>query len=385
MQKKLKKIVDFIRQLYNTPEGIIPLHDPVFNGNEKKYLEECIDTTFVSSIGQFVNKLEDKIAKYTGSKEAVACVNGTSALHIALRIIGVTLGHEVITQPLTFISTANAISYCGAEPIFIDVDFDTLGLSPEKLEYWLKKNALLKKGQNLPINKTTGKIISAVTPMHTFGHPCRIKEIIEICDNYNLPVVEDAAESLGSYFMQKHTGTFGSIGVLSFNGNKIITTGGGGMIITNNNLLSKIAKHTTTQAKVPHKWEYTHDMIGYNYRMPNVNAALGLAQFENLDTFISKKRKLSAEYKNFFDEIGIDFFTEPKHAYSNYWLNTIILKNKTERNKFLEYTNSNGVMTRPAWHLINKLKMYKYCQAINIDNAEWLAERIVNIPSSIIL
>lgn len=304
-----KEIVDFIRKLYNQPEGFIPLHAPVFMGNEKKYLEECIDSTFVSSVGKFVDQFEIEMAKYTGATQAVVCVNGTNALHLALKMVGVDANTEVITQPLTFIATANAIKYCHADPVFIDVDKETLGLSPEKLESWLKQNVKLETSnqkQRIPINRLTNKPITACVPMHTFGHPCRIDEIIEVCNKYNIPVVEDAAESLGSFYKNQHTGTFAEIGVLSFNGNKTITTGGGGMLLFKDKKLAQKAKHLTTQAKVAHPWEFVHDEVGYNYRMPNINAALGLAQLEQLPKFIESKRNIAKTYKEFFKHYNND-------------------------------------------------------------------------------
>lgn len=377
------KFIKFVKQLYNSDE-FIPLHEPRFIGNEKKYLNECIDSTFVSSVGKFVDLFEENIAKYTGAKHAIACVNGTAALHIALVLSEVKQNDEVITQPLTFIATANAISYSGAKPIFIDVDKDTLGLSPEKLEEFLSKNTYLDD-KGFCHNKKTKKIIKAGIPMHTFGHPARIDEIKFICDKYNITLIEDAAESLGSYFKGQHTGTFGKFGTLSFNGNKTITTGGGGMILTNNTELAKKAKHLTTQAKVPHKWEYRHDFIGYNYRLPNINAALGVAQLEQLPSFIEKKRKLASKYMEFFEDAEINFVSESHNSKSNYWLNAVLLKNRAERDEFLKQTNENGVMTRPIWELMNRLEMFKDCQTENIENAEWLADRVVNIPSSVIL
>lgn len=382
--KDHKPFVDFVRELYKTPEDFIPLHAPVFNGNEKKYLDECIDTTFVSSVGKFVDQFEIEIAKYTNAKKAVACVNGTSALHIALKLVGVETNTEVLTQPLTFIATTNAISYCNAQPVFIDVDKNTLGLSPTKLEHWLKNNTKFDKVTNKPLNLSTNKPISACVPMHTFGHPCRIDKIVEICNKYNIPVIEDAAESLGSFYKNKHTGTFGEIGVLSFNGNKILTTGGGGMLLFKDVELAQKAKHITTQAKVPHPWEFVHDEIGYNYRMPNINAALGLAQLEQLPKFLESKRNIAKKYEDFFSTTTLSFVSEPENTQSNYWLNTILLKNKTERDAFLKYTNENGIMTRPIWQLMNKLIMFKDCKCGDIIDAKWLEERIVNIPSSVI-
>ncbi len=382
-----KEIVDFIRDLYQKSEGYIPLHAPVFGGNEKKYLEECIDSTFVSSVGRFVDQFEIEMARYTGSKKAVVCVNGTNALHLALKLVGVEQGHEVITQPLTFIATANAINYCGAEPVFLDVDMDTMGLSSVALKNWLDNSTIQQfnnsTNKSETINKTTGNLISACLPMHTFGHPCRIDEISEICNQFHIPVVEDAAESLGSFYKGQHTGTFGKIGVLSFNGNKILTTGGGGMLLFQDDELAKHAKHLTTQSKVPHPWEFAHDEIGYNYRMPNINAALGVAQLEQLDGFLASKRKLAEEYKKFFKKTDIEFIPEPENARSNYWLNCILLKDKADRDDFLKYTNENGVMTRPAWQLINRLPIFMHCQTDNLQNAEDLADRLVNIPSSV--
>ncbi len=377
------EIVQFIRQTFNQPEAFIPLHAPVFSGNEKKYLEECIDSTFVSSVGRFVDLFEEKMADFTGAAKAVVCVNGTNALHMALLLAGVTQGDEVITQPLTFIATANAISYCGAHPVFLDVDKDTMGLSPQALKHFITQETVLKADGCY--NKKTNKRISACVPMHTFGHPCRIDEIVAICQKYHIEVVEDAAESVGSYYKNQHTGTFGKIGVLSFNGNKIMTTGGGGMLLFNDIELAQKAKHLTTQAKVTHPWEFRHDNIGYNYRMPNINAALGLAQLEQIDQFLKSKRNIAEKYADFFFSSEIGFIREPKFAHSNYWLNAILLKDLDERNSFLEFTNKNGVMTRPIWELMNKLPMFKNAQSERLENSIFLSDRLVNIPSSVIL
>ena len=374
--------IDFIRSIYGS-ERVIPLHEPRFIGNEKKYLNDCIDSTFVSSTGKFVDEFEEKIAKYTGAKYAVATSNGTSALHIALLLANVAKNDEVITQPLTFVATCNAISYCGANPIFIDVDKETMGLSPLSLQAYLKKNAFIKNQQC--INNNTGRVIKACVPMHTFGQPCRIDEIKEICDKYNISLIEDAAESLGSFYKDKHTGTFGQMGVISFNGNKIITGGGGGCVITDDEILAKRAKHLTTAAKVSHKWEYIHDMIGYNYRMPNLNAALLVAQLENLESFLLNKRELAMMYKDFFSDKACHFVEESLHSKSNYWLNTIILKDKEQRDLFLEEANSKGVTIRPVWTLMNKLTMFKHSQCDGLTNVEWLEERVVNIPSSVVI
>jgi aminotransferase in exopolysaccharide biosynthesis len=387
---KYQETINFIRSIYGKSD-FIPLHEPCFWGNEKKYLEECIDSTFVSSVGKFVDQIEIEIAIYTGAKKAVAVVNGTAALHIALKLVGVDPDTEVITQPLTFIATANAISYCGAKPIFLDVDRDTMGLSPKALLSFLENETEWDSSSNKRLNKSTNKLITACVPMHTFGHACRIDEIVAICNEYNIPVVEDSAESIGSYYKGKHTGTFGKIGILSFNGNKTITSGGGGMIITNDAELGKLAKHLTTTAKIPHKWEYRHDYIGYNYRMPNINAALACAQLEQLDRFIKRKRALAYKYKEFFSTQQInkstkqpEFFSEPKNSLSNYWLNVVFLENREERDLFLKETNESGVMTRPIWILMNKLEMFKDCYNEDLKNAQWLEDRVVNITSSVI-
>ena len=377
-----ENFIHFVKDIYGTNE-LIPLHAPQFNGNEKKYLNECIDSTFVSSVGKFVDEFEEKIAKYTGARYAVATSNGTSALHISLLLTNVTRNDEVITQPLTFVATCNAISYCGANPVFIDVDKDTMGMSPSALQKFLENNTSIKNQQC--INNKTGKVIKACVPMHTFGHPCRIDEINDICDKYYISLIEDAAESLGSLYKDKHTGTFGQMGVMSFNGNKIITAGGGGCIITNNEVLAKKAKHLTTTAKITHKWEYTHNMVGYNYRMPNLNAALLVAQLENLESFLLNKRELAMMYKDFFSDKACHFVEESLHSKSNYWLNTIILKDKEQRDLFLEEANSKGVMIRPVWTLMNKLTMFKHSQCYGLTNVEWLEERVVNIPSSVTL
>lgn len=357
--------IKFIRDVFQTSD-FISLHEPYFDSREKDLVVECIDSTFVSSVGKFVDEFEEKIAAYCGVKKAVACVNGTSALHLALLLAGVEQGDKVITQSLTFIATANAIKYCGAEPIFVDVDKDTMGLCPLKLEDFLKKNY--------------DKKIKAVVPMHTFGNPCLVDEIRQICDKYNIKLIEDCAESLGSFYKNKHTGNFGDVGVLSFNGNKIITTGGGGMLLFNDENLAKRAKHLTTQAKVAHRWEFVHDEIGFNYRMPNLNAALGLAQLEKLPRLLAQKRILAKKYQDFFQE---KFVQESENAQSNYWLNAILLKNKDEQQQFLQATNDAGVMTRPVWRLMNKLPMFKDCKHGDLSNSLWLEDRLVNIPSSV--
>ena len=375
------EFINFVRSLYKTSD-IIALHEPCFKGNEKKYLNECIDSTFVSSVGKFVDLFEQRIAKYTDTKYAIAVVNGTAALHIALILSDIRSNDEVITQPLTFIATANAISYTGAKPVFIDVDKATLGLSPDKLCNFLTKKTNRGK-DGFCYNTKTGKRIKACVPMHTYGHPVKIDEIKTICDKNNIVLIEDAAESIGSYYKEQHTGTFGLMGILSFNGNKTITAGGGGMIITDDKSLARKAKHLTTTAKVPHKWNYEHDCIGYNYRLTNLAAALGVAQIEQLPQFLQAKRELAKKYEAFFSNSEMQFIKEPEDATSNYWLNTIILKNKKERDSFLSFTNERSIMTRPAWKLMSRLNMFKDSQHGDLSNAEWLTDRLINIPSSI--
>lgn len=374
-----KNVIEFIRGLYST-DNFIPLHAPVFIGNEKKYLNDCIDTGYVSSVGEYVTKFEKEIAVYTGSKHAIAVANGTAALHISLLLADVQPGDEVIAQPLSFIATCNAISYCFAKPVFVDVSKRTLGMCPEKLNDFFIKNTELKNG--VCYNKQTGNKIKACVPMHTFGHPVEIEEVKKVCEKNSVFLIEDAAESLSSYYKGKHTGTIAEIGTLSFNGNKILTTGGGGIILTDNESIAKKGKHITTTAKMPHKWDFEHDMVGYNYRMPNINAALGCAQLENVNSFIKSKREIAEKYISFFGGLEIEFVIEPKNTKSNYWLNTIILPDREKRDLFLEETNKANVMTRPAWKLMPDLKMYKDCFSGNLDNARWLENRIVNIPSS---
>ncbi|MFK7946517.1 MAG: LegC family aminotransferase [Saprospiraceae bacterium] len=377
-----KSIIEFIRKTYETPKDNIYLHEPRFIGNEKAYLIDAIDSTFVSSVGAYVNRFEKMMTEITGAKYAIAVVNGTASLHIALKLAGVQQGDEVLSQPLTFIATANAISYEKAIPHFIDVDEDTLGMSPIALKKRLEAIAEVKDGQCF--NKETGNKIAACVPMHTFGLSLRIDEIVDICNQYCIPVVEDAAESLGSYYKEKHTGTFGLLGTFSFNGNKTVTCGGGGAIITNDEALAKRAKHITTTAKIPHRWEYAHDEIGYNYRMPNLNAALACAQLEQLDSYIQNKRETAKKYHQFFEKLeGINSLKELENSFSNYWLNAIRFSSKDERNNFLEYSNDNGIMTRPIWKLMNKLDMFKNCPKGNLSVSNALEDTIVNIPSSV--
>lgn len=374
-----EEFISLVKELYGN--DFVPLHRPVFDGNEKKYLVDCIDSNFVSSVGEKVTEFERKIAEFTGSKYAVAAVNGTAALHMCLHLTGVGCGDEVITQALTFVATGNAISYCGAHPVFIDVDKDTMGISPSSLRTFLENYAGISNG--VCFNRQTGRIIKACVPMHTFGFPCRIKEVSEVCKKWNIELVEDAAESLGSYMGDRHTGTFGRLAAISFNGNKIITTGGGGMIITDDEDLAKRAKHLTTTAKVPHAYEFVHDEVGYNYRMPNINAALGCAQLEKLEWMLEQKKEIAHRYAEFFEDLGIKMLKPIESANPNNWLNAVILNSKEERNEFLSFTNENGVMTRPVWQLLSDLKMFRGFQNDGLKNSKWLEDRVVNLPSSV--
>jgi aminotransferase in exopolysaccharide biosynthesis len=373
-------IIDFIKSQFQD-EDLINLHRPVFIGNEKKYVLDTIDSTFVSSVGAYVDKFEMMLSSITHTKKAVATVNGTSALQVALRLVGVKQNDEVITQALTFIATVNAIIYNGAAPVFLDVDIETMGLSPMAVSLFLEEFGELR--EDGCYNKKTNKKIAACMPMHTFGFPVHLDELMEICNKWNIPVVEDAAESIGSEYKNKATGSFGKVGVFSFNGNKIITSGGGGAIITNDIQLGAKAKHLTTTAKVPHPYEYVHDDVGYNFRMPNINAALACAQLEQLDLFLNNKRELALAYSHFFQSIGVEFRTELPRTKVNYWLMCLQLENKKERDLFLKETNEKRVMTRPIWQLIFKSEKYDDFQRDSQRNAIFLEERIVNIPSSV--
>lgn len=380
MDNKYEPVLQKIRELFKNPDGFIPLHAPCFGGNEKKYVLETIDSTFVSSVGPFVTRFEEMMRDITGAGYAIATMNGTTALHLALMVAGVKAGDAVITQPLTFAATANAIAHAGATPIFVDVDRDTMGLSPGALQSWLEENAVVKEDGCYV--KATSQKIAACVPMHTFGFTLRIEEVMEICDRFSIPVVEDAAESLGSYSGNRHTGNFGLLGIFSFNGNKTVTSGGGGAIVTNDENLGKLAKHLSTTAKVPHAYEFRHDQVGYNYRMPNINAALACAQLEQLDKFLENKRELAEQYRKYFAEREESFVWEREGTWANFWLNTILFKNEADQKLFLEYSNQQKVMTRPIWQLMNKLPMYQNCLKGDLQNASWLEDRVVNIPSS---
>lgn len=381
-----KDILRTLQEVLPPGRAFIGLHEPKFSGNEWTYVKECLDTGWVSSVGKFVDRLEEQLAEYTGVRRAVAVVNGTAALHICLKLVGVEQGDEVLVPALTFVATANAISYCGAIPHFVDSEEKTLGIDPHKLKTYLQEVAEVRIDGCY--NKQTGRCIKAVVPMHTFGHPVDLDPLVDVCGQFKLALIEDSAESLGSYYKGRHTGTLGRLSALSFNGNKIITTGGGGAILTNDEDLGKLAKHITTTAKMPHKWAFNHDMIGYNYRMPNINAALGCAQLEQLPDFLGKKRALANSYMEAFKGVkGVTIFKEPDFACSNYWLNVLLLDDSIaeERNNILEITNSHGILTRPVWTLMHKLPMFNGCPRMDLSVAESLERRLINIPSSAVL
>jgi aminotransferase in exopolysaccharide biosynthesis len=358
----------------------IPLHEPCFGGNEKTYLNDCIDSTYVSSVGAYINRFETATTEFTGSRHAIAVVNGTQGLFVALKAIGVDASCEVLTQSLSFVATANAIHSSGAVPVFLDVDRETLGLSPEALKKFLHHYAEMRNGR--PVNKASGRVIAACLPMHTCGHPCRITEIAEICNENRIELIEDAAESLGSFVGPHHSGTIGLTGIFSFNGNKIVTTGGGGMIVTDDDQLAKKLRHLTTTAKVHHQWEYIHDEIGYNFRMPNLNAALGLAQIEQLTSFLESKRQLAGSYRKFFADSEITFLDEPTGCRSNFWLNTILMPDEKQKRDFLEQANRRGIGARSLWRPMHLLDMYQHCQRDNQSNTEDIYRRGINLPSS---
>ncbi|MDQ2164228.1 MULTISPECIES: LegC family aminotransferase [Vibrio] len=371
-------LVEFVRDQYQTPD-FIPLHAPTFAGNEKAYVTETIDSTFVSSVGKFVDEFERKMEAFTGSARAVATVNGTAALHAALYMAGVERGDLVITQALTFVATCNALYHMGAEPIFADVSPVSLGLCPKAVDAFLEDSAETTDAGC--IHKKTGRRIKAVVPMHTFGHPVELDELIAVCLKWHITLVEDAAESLGSFYKGKHTGTLGEFGAVSFNGNKIITTGGGGMVLCGTEEAGRRTKHVTTTAKVPHPYEFFHDEPGFNYRMPNLNAALGCAQMEVLERYLAQKRQLAHQYQAFFASSDVTFVVEPEYAQSNYWLNAIICADTQQRNELLEQTNAAGIMTRPIWQLMHRLPMFKHALRGDLNNSQWLEEHLINLPS----
>ncbi|MDT8447538.1 MAG: LegC family aminotransferase [bacterium] len=377
---EVAELIAFVRQQYATEE-FIPLHAPRFEGREKELVVDCIDSTFVSSVGKYVTQFEEEMARYVGAKHAVATVNGTQALFIALKLMGAAPGKLVLTQALSFAATCNAIWYTGAEPVFLDVDRDSMGLSPAALERYLSEEA--EQVGDKWFDKAQGKEICAIVPMHTCGFPAKIDVLTFLAERHGIPLVEDAAESLGSFYAGQHTGTFGTLGIFSFNGNKVITTGGGGMIVTNDSELAAHAKHLTTTAKRPHAWEFFHDEMGYNFRLPNLNAALGVAQMEKLEEFVQNKRVLAGSYRHFFEGKHIRFVEEADQVRANYWLNAVVLGDLSEREAFLEATNQAGVMTRPLWTPLNRLPYNKNCYHDSLENTDWLFDRVVNLPSSV--
>lgn len=382
--EQLQDIVTRIKSCLPEEHKIIGLHEPQFSGNEWTYVKECLDTGWVSSVGKFVDQFEEQLAEYTGVKKAVAVVNGTAALHISLKLVGVEPNDEVLSPALTFIATTNAITYCGAVPHFVDNEWKTLGMDPNKLSAYLAQVVEVRDGECF--NKKTQRRIKAVAPMHTFGHPVDVEPLLKVCQRYHLELVEDAAESLGSFYKGRHTGQWGKVAALSFNGNKVVTTGGGGAILTNDLELGKLAKHITTTAKLPHKWAFLHDQIGYNYRMPNLNAALGCAQLEQLSSFLDNKRRLAAKYIEMFaDSPDAQVFVEQPNVMSNYWLNAILLDSElaSQRDELLQLLHDEGILARPAWTLMHKLPMYQDCPRMNLETAEDIEARLINLPSSV--
>ena len=379
----IESVLTALQSVLPSGEDFIALHEPSFNGNEWTYVKECLDTGWVSSVGKFVDRFEEELAAYTGVKRAIAVVNGTAALHVCLILVGVKPGDEVLVPALTFVATANAVSYCGAVPHFIDSEERTLGVDPHKLEAYLKNIAEVRTDGCY--NRLTSRCIRAAVPMHTFGHPVDLDPMLEVCKNFKIELIEDAAESLGSFYKGRHTGQWGRLSALSFNGNKTITTGGGGAILTNDEMLGCLAKRITTTAKVPHRWKFDHDMIGYNYRLPNINAALGCAQLEQLPGFLAAKLSLANRYRQAFADIpGISFISEPANSQSNYWLNSLLLHEECtgKRDALLEATNGTGIMTRPAWTLMHKLPMFTNYPKMDLSIAESLERCLINIPSS---
>ena len=377
------EITGALKEALGQPESFVPLHEPRFKGRERDYVHDCVDSTFVSSVGAYVDRFEADLAKYTGAKRAIAVSTGTAALQVAMQLAGVKTGDEVLVPTLTFVATANAVRYLGAFPHFVDSNEKTLGVDPIALHSWLTK--IGEKTSEGLRNRETGRRISVLVPMHTFGHPCDMDGLLAVAEDFGLVIVEDAAESLGSRYIGKHTGTFGLLGTLSFNGNKVITTGGGGAILTNDDTLADRAKHLTTTAKQPHRWEYVHDEIGYNYRLPNLNAALGCAQLEKLPEFLESKRALHARYTQVFASLnGVSLVGEPQHCESNFWLNALLLDKSLsgERDAVLAATNGAGLMTRPVWKLMSQLEIFQECPRAPVPVAESIAERLINIPSS---
>jgi perosamine synthetase len=377
--KQWMELATLIKAEYQ--KEVVGLHEPTFNHKEVEYVTDCVKSGWVSSVGSYVNRFEEELARFVGVKRAVAVVNGTAALHISLKLVGVVEEDEVLIPSLTFVATANAVTYIRAIPHFVDVNRDSLGIDPMKLEGYLDSIGEFRQGELY--NKNTNRRIKAMVPMHTFGHPCMMDELVSVCEKFNLELVEDAAESLGSYYKEKHTGSFGRVSAVSFNGNKIITTGGGGAILTDDETLADYAKHLTTTAKVPHQWMYLHDEIGFNYRMPNLNAALGCAQLEKLPSFIESKRKLTETYSLWLEEIeGVRLFKEIPMARSNYWLQTMLIEDENHKEEILEFLNGQGIMCRPVWSPLHTLKIYQSCPRSDLSETEYLNAVIISMPST---
>lgn len=381
----IDQFIKFVQELYGTTD-FIPLHVPAFSQTDKDAVLDVVDSTFVSSVSDYVGKFEKQLSDFTGAKYIIPVVNGTSAIHLSLHALGVDESCEVLTQSLTFVATCNAISYTKAEPVFIDIDIDTMGLSPTAVAAFLDEHAEIRD-DGYTYNKVSNKRIAACVPMHTFGHPLRIQELVAICNKWSIAVVEDAAEALGSYVLnsnqeQQHCGTFGQLGVLSFNGNKVITTGGGGAVMTNDQALAKRLRHLSTTAKIAHQWEYIHDEVGFNYRLPGLNAALGFSQMQQLPTFLQDKRQIADQYLQWASDVGVDMVGARDKTVPNFWLNAILLTDRENRDRFLEQTNKQGVMTRPVWQPMDRLTQFSHAQKGQLSNTDSIMNRLVNIPSS---
>lgn len=376
--------VHWVRKYYQRPEGIIHLHESLITENDYNYIKDCLNSRIVSSVGSYVDQLEQRICKFTNASYAVATINGTSALHISLLLAGVQPGELVITTPFTYVATGNAILYTGADPLFLDIDRQTLGLSPKKLNDFLDKGTF-RKSDGHRYHKVSGKRIAACLPVHAFGHPAAMEEITSTCSGFHIPVIEDAAEALGSWYKNKHAGTWGLAGIFSFNGNKLITSGGGGMIVTQHQEFAAQALHLTTQARIKENYGYFHDYLGYNYRMPNLNAALGCAQMDNVDSILQKTAHLTEAYRKFFQPYGVSVIKAPLHADSNYWMQAIMLKSEEERDNFVQYTNEQEVHTRPAWQLLHRFPMFASCFCDELENAEYIEKHVACLPSTVVL
>lgn len=378
-----QKIIEIIRKVTGRPEGPVALHEPTFSGNAWHYVKDCIDTNWVSTVGKYVARFEQMLSQRTAARHVIATVNGTAALHICLLLAGVKADDEVLMPALTFVATANAAAYCNAVPHFVDVDHETMGVCPVRLSEYLDRISVCENG--VCRNRETGRAIRALVVMHCFGHPAHLDELKKVCDDRHIALIEDAAEAMGSLYHGRHVGNHGLLSMLSFNGNKTITTGGGGAIMTNDDALAERARHLTTTGKLPHEWEYYHDCVAYNYRMPNLNAALGCAQLETLNEFLERKRLLALRYQELFADIGeISFMPEPEGSKSNYWLSAILVNShcQGDRDAMLRELNTDGIKARPAWQLLNHLPMYRDCPADELPVSELIFASLINLPSS---